>query len=211
MPSAVSAIRARFAMQSADLASSKFSAGTRFAVGPRSGALRYICVIARRNPLAASAVHATQRALSMIVLSRRKNESIVINDDITIVVIEIRGDKVRLGVEAPKECPVHRHEVYEAIRRNQESRSLADLPWREAPPVATRSAAATAPAPVVEPRAVAVAAPPVRDGLCCPACGSDAVDVARIKIAYQGKELVRRRKCDACNNEFHTIERVEQL
>lgn len=55
----------------------------------------------------------------MLVLSRKKNESIIINDDITIVVVEIRGDKVRLGVEAPKEVPVHRNEVYEAIRRNQ--------------------------------------------------------------------------------------------
>ena len=56
----------------------------------------------------------------MLVLSRKKNESIIINDDITIVVVEIRGDKVRLGVEAPKEVPVHRNEVYEAIRRNQQ-------------------------------------------------------------------------------------------
>jgi carbon storage regulator len=55
----------------------------------------------------------------MLVLSRKKNESIVINNDITIVVVEIRGDKVRLGVEAPKEVPVHRREVYEAIRRNE--------------------------------------------------------------------------------------------
>jgi len=55
----------------------------------------------------------------MLVLSRKKNESIVINDDITIVVVEIRGDKVRLGVEAPKEVPVHRREVYDAIRRNE--------------------------------------------------------------------------------------------
>jgi len=54
----------------------------------------------------------------MLVLSRKKNESIVINDDITIVVVEIRGDKVRLGVEAPKEVPVHRREVFEAIQRN---------------------------------------------------------------------------------------------
>ena len=54
----------------------------------------------------------------MLVLSRKKNESIVINNDITIVVVEIRGDKVRLGVEAPKEVPVHRQEVYDAIRRN---------------------------------------------------------------------------------------------
>lgn len=56
----------------------------------------------------------------MLVLSRKKNESIIINDDITIVVVEIRGDKVRLGIEAPKEVPVHRNEVYEAIRRSQQ-------------------------------------------------------------------------------------------
>ena len=55
----------------------------------------------------------------MLVLSRKKNESIVINDDITIVVVEIRGDKVRLGIEAPKEVPVHRREVFEAIHRNE--------------------------------------------------------------------------------------------
>ena len=59
----------------------------------------------------------------MLVLSRKKNESIIINDDITIVVVEIRGDKVRLGIEAPKEVPVHRNEVYEAIRRNMEAGS----------------------------------------------------------------------------------------
>ena len=57
----------------------------------------------------------------MLVLSRKKNESIVINDTITIVVVEIRGDKVRLGVEAPKEVPVHRREVYEAIKRSAEA------------------------------------------------------------------------------------------
>lgn len=59
--------------------------------------------------------------LEMLVLSRKKNESIVINDNINIVVVEIRGDKVRLGVEAPKEIPVHRREVYEAIMRDRES------------------------------------------------------------------------------------------
>ncbi len=55
----------------------------------------------------------------MLVLSRKKNESIIINNDITIVVVEIRGDKVRLGVEAPKEVPVHRREVYDAIKRSE--------------------------------------------------------------------------------------------
>ncbi len=60
----------------------------------------------------------------MLVLSRKKDESIVINNDITIVVVEIRGDKVRLGVEAPKEVPVHRREVFEAIARGDS----ADVP-----------------------------------------------------------------------------------
>jgi len=52
----------------------------------------------------------------MLVLSRKKNESIIINDDITLTVVEIRGDKVRLGIEAPKNVTVHRQEVYDAIQ-----------------------------------------------------------------------------------------------
>lgn len=67
----------------------------------------------------------------MLVLSRKKNESIVINNDITIVVVEIRGDKVRLGVEAPKEVPVHRQEVYDAIHR-KEAAEAADKAGDEA-------------------------------------------------------------------------------
>ena len=51
----------------------------------------------------------------MLVLSRKKNESIVINNEITVTVVEIRGDKVRLGIVAPKLIPVHRQEVYNAI------------------------------------------------------------------------------------------------
>ena len=61
----------------------------------------------------------------MLVLSRKKNESIVINNDITVVVVEIRGDKVRLGINAPSEIPVHRKEVYEAIKR--ENRAAASV------------------------------------------------------------------------------------
>jgi carbon storage regulator len=57
----------------------------------------------------------------MLVLSRKKNESIVINNDITITVVEIRGDKVRLGIVAPKEVPVHRQEVWEAIHNKEQS------------------------------------------------------------------------------------------
>ena len=71
----------------------------------------------------------------MLVLSRKKDESIVINNDITIVVVEIRGDKVRLGVEAPKEVPVHRREVFEAIARGESVDSAAvTAPSAEATP-----------------------------------------------------------------------------
>jgi carbon storage regulator len=56
----------------------------------------------------------------MLVLSREKNQTIVINDDIFIHIVDIRGNKVRVGIEAPKEVPVHRREVYDAIKRQEE-------------------------------------------------------------------------------------------
>ena len=55
----------------------------------------------------------------MLVLSRKKDEKIVIGDNISITVVEIRGDKVRLGIEAPREISVHRREVYDAIKRKE--------------------------------------------------------------------------------------------
>lgn len=55
----------------------------------------------------------------MLVLSRKRDEKIVIGGGITITVVEIRGDKVRLGIEAPKEVGVHRAEVWAAIERNK--------------------------------------------------------------------------------------------
>lgn len=55
----------------------------------------------------------------MLVLSRHRDESIVIGDDVVVTVIDIRGDKVRLGVQAPQDVPVHRQEVYEAIKRSE--------------------------------------------------------------------------------------------
>lgn len=66
----------------------------------------------------------------MLVLSRKKNESIVIADDdcrIEIIVVEIRGDKVRLGINAPKDIPVHRREVYDAIKRNEMAQRQEDV------------------------------------------------------------------------------------
>jgi carbon storage regulator len=53
----------------------------------------------------------------MLVLSRKKNELIRIDDNITITVLEIRGDKVRLGIEAPKDVAVNREEIYQAIQK----------------------------------------------------------------------------------------------
>jgi carbon storage regulator len=55
----------------------------------------------------------------MLVLSRQKDESIIIGDDVEITIVDVRGDKVRLGITAPKEIPVHRREVYEAIQREK--------------------------------------------------------------------------------------------
>ena len=62
----------------------------------------------------------------MLVLSRKNNESIVIGDGIVVTIVEIRGDKVRLGIEAPKEVPVHRREVFDAIRRAQRQEGIPD-------------------------------------------------------------------------------------
>lgn len=59
----------------------------------------------------------------MLVLSRQRDESIFIGDNIKITVVDIRGDKVRLGIEAPTEIPVHRQEVYEAIQRENQQRN----------------------------------------------------------------------------------------
>ena len=59
----------------------------------------------------------------MLVLSRQRDETIMIGDDIEVTVVDIRGDKVRLGINAPKSISVHRKEVYDAIRR--ENRAAA--------------------------------------------------------------------------------------
>ena len=68
----------------------------------------------------------------MLVLSRHRNQQIVIGDDIVITVVEIRGDKVRLGIDAPPQVPVHRHEVWQALKQREQT-----------PPTSTSEAAAT--------------------------------------------------------------------
>lgn len=60
----------------------------------------------------------------MLVLSRQRDESIIIGDNVVITVVDVRGDKVKLGIEAPKEIPVHRREVYEAILRENRQAAL---------------------------------------------------------------------------------------
>ena len=57
----------------------------------------------------------------MLVLSRQRDESIIIGDDIVITIVDVRGDKVRLGISAPPHVSVHRKEIYEAIKREAES------------------------------------------------------------------------------------------
>jgi carbon storage regulator len=56
----------------------------------------------------------------MLVLSRHRDQSIMIGDDVVVTIVDIRGDKVRLGINAPTDIPVHRREVYEAIKRENE-------------------------------------------------------------------------------------------
>ena len=73
----------------------------------------------------------------MLVLSRKKNESIVINDVIVITVVEIRGDKVRLGIEAPREVPIHRSEVLAAIQAQLPSSDAFDSTSLSSPTIRT--------------------------------------------------------------------------
>ncbi len=62
----------------------------------------------------------------MLVLSRQKDESIVIGNDVEITIVDIRGDRVRLGITAPKIIPVHRREVYDAIQREKAERKKSE-------------------------------------------------------------------------------------
>ncbi len=63
---------------------------------------------------------AREKEFSMLVLSRQRDESIIIGDDIEITIVDIRGGKVRIGINAPKNITIHRKEIYEAIRKEKE-------------------------------------------------------------------------------------------
>jgi len=71
----------------------------------------------------------------MLVLSRQRDESIMIGDNVQVTIVDIRGDKVRLGIVAPAEIPVHRKEVYDAIQR--ENRKAAEVSTEDVPVVAS--------------------------------------------------------------------------
>ena len=62
----------------------------------------------------------------MLVLSRQRDESIMIGDDVEITIVDVRGDKVRLGITAPKKIPVHRREIYDAIQREKAQKAGGD-------------------------------------------------------------------------------------
>lgn len=64
----------------------------------------------------------------MLVLSRQRDESIMIGDDVEITIVDVRGDKVRLGITAPKQIPVHRREIYDAIQREKAQKATGEAP-----------------------------------------------------------------------------------
>ena len=69
----------------------------------------------------------------MLVLSRQRDESIMIGDDVEIIIVDVRGDKVRLGITAPKSIPVHRREIYDAIQREKKEKEESQKKQQENP------------------------------------------------------------------------------
>ncbi|UCF17344.1 MAG: carbon storage regulator CsrA [Phycisphaerales bacterium] len=67
----------------------------------------------------------------MLVLSRQRDESIMIGDDVEIIIVDVRGDKVRLGITAPKSIAVHRREIYDAIQREKADKKESEKQAKE--------------------------------------------------------------------------------
>lgn len=80
--------------------------------------------------------------MPMLVLTRKPNQSIMIGDDIEVTVLEVRGEQVRIGVNAPKHIPVHRREIYEEIQQQRAQAAVyteTDTSAEETPPHPAKS------------------------------------------------------------------------
>ncbi len=77
----------------------------------------------------------------MLVLSRQRDESIMIGDDVEITIVDVRGDKVRLGITAPKNVPVHRREIYDAIQREKAEKAAQEGGNGQVPPAQAQTPA----------------------------------------------------------------------
>jgi carbon storage regulator len=73
-----------------------------------------------------------QRKIKMLILTRRVDETVMIGDDVTITVLGVKGNQVRVGINAPKSVAVHREEIYERIKREQQGEESGDKPKQSA-------------------------------------------------------------------------------